>query len=409
MERKKKTKKGGPGKKEAAVTSGPGKETTNYFPDQEGAIQEEIRKHEEEAKENEPPKDQSIIQFSDQEFYALSFQAYRNSLERYGSEKLSFLTILFRSSQLALPICKGYLNSGNTCFVNCVIQSILSLPRMIRSILMTLDLHHPLQQISSCLQRNLYFTFPNPSLSLHLVDPFSSFIWLIHRSPLDSLEVPTASQSRDSKTGSFLGCGAMHLPVLDRISRAHRRDLSPRHIPNVTLPLFPVFSLLTFVSSSSLLLICRASSSQADAMEFFTYLLDRLHEEMLSGQEALEVPFNRDDEFSVPCVGAEEEWEEVGRAGAVNHVDQVSRKNAVMLNNSTIISSIFHGTLRSEVKYPNKKATSISFQRFHCLSLDLTLPSPSTPSLDLQTAMDAYFTEEVRFLSFLLIIISQLQ
>jgi ubiquitin C-terminal hydrolase len=137
-------------------------------------------------------------------------------------------------------------------------------------------------------------------------------------------------------------------------------------------------------------------------MEFFTYLLDRLHEEMLSGQETLEIPFNRDDEFSIPSLPAatveEEEWEEVGRAGAVNHVDQVSRKNAVMLNNSTIISSVFHGTLRSEVKYPNKKATSVSFQRFHCLSLDLTLPSSSSSShhsLELQTALDAYFAEEV--------------
>lgn len=132
-------------------------------------------------------------------------------------------------------------------------------------------------------------------------------------------------------------------------------------------------------------------------MEFLTYLLDRLHEEMLSGQGALEIPFNRDDEFSIPSlsVAVEEEWEEVGRAGTVNHVDQVSRKNAVALNNSTIISSVFHGTLRSEVKYPNRKATSVSFQRFHCLSLDLTLPSPSSPSLELQTALDAYFMEEV--------------
>lgn len=82
-------------------------------------------------------------------------------------------------------------------------------------------------------------------------------------------------------------------------------------------------------------------------MEFFTFLLDTLHEEMKIGQEDLLIPFNRDDEFvvgSLPVV--EDEWEEVGRGGAVNHVDQVSRKTAVMLNNSTIISTVFHGTLR---------------------------------------------------------------
>jgi hypothetical protein len=88
-------------------------------------------------------------------------------------------------------------------------------------------------------------------------------------------------------------------------------------------------------------------------MEFLTHLLDKLHEEMLTGshQEPFETsPFHRDDEFSSSSLStsspAEDEWEEVGRGGAVNHIDQASRKNAVMLNNSTIISSIFHGTLR---------------------------------------------------------------
>lgn len=147
-------------------------------------------------------------------------------------------------------------------------------------------------------------------------------------------------------------------------------------------------------------------------MEFLTFLLDRLHEELKLGQESLPIPFNRDDEFVVgspPQV--EDEWEEVGRGGAINHVDQVSRRNAVMLNNSTIISSIFHGTLRSdlplallclntllsrsEVKYPNKKASSVSFQRFHCLSLDLSSTSSLNTSLNLRDAMEMYFREEV--------------
>ncbi len=91
-------------------------------------------------------------------------------------------------------------------------------------------------------------------------------------------------------------------------------------------------------------------SSQADAMEYLTFLLDLLHEEMLTCQSAagsLELPFNRDHEDSIDLSLPEDDgWSEVGRGGAVNQIDENSRKNAVKINNSTIISSIFHGTLR---------------------------------------------------------------
>lgn len=80
-------------------------------------------------------------------------------------------------------------------------------------------------------------------------------------------------------------------------------------------------------------------------MEYLTYFLDSLHEELVIGQHSLEFQLDRDDEFTTP-LNNDDEWEEVGRGGATNHVDQASRKNAVMLNNSTIISCLFHGTLR---------------------------------------------------------------
>lgn len=83
---------------------------------------------------------------------------------------------------------------------------------------------------------------------------------------------------------------------------------------------------------------------QADAMEFLTFLLDGLHEELRQVLVSADRPPLSGT--SPETLAQESEWEEVGRGGATTQVDRVSRMNAVLLNSSTVISRLFHGTIR---------------------------------------------------------------
>jgi hypothetical protein len=238
--------------------------------------------------------------------------------------------------------------------VNCVLQSILCLPRVVRSTSLSVSqgqlwLFFLTQLIDSFLSSKR----PLPPLasrphcplgfdSFHLLSPHS----LTRKLLLLLLDNPRNRNNRKAKKLSS------HL--LSSLKRSHLvgrsiSDHSSRSFAKIS-PQCLALHLLTVPHSLDSCIAHHRTNSQADAMEFLTYFLDKLHEEMLTGlQEPQQTTFHRDDEFSLAettTPGAEDEWEEVGRGGSVNHVDQASRRNAVMLNNSTIISSIFHGTLR---------------------------------------------------------------
>jgi hypothetical protein len=51
--------------------------------------------------------------------------------------------------------------------------------------------------------------------------------------------------------------------------------------------------------------------------------------------------------------------------------------------------------LRSEVVYKAKKTNSVTFQRFHCLTLDVGAGG-ATGSITLESCLNTYFAEEVR-------------
>lgn len=80
-------------------------------------------------------------------------------------------------------------------------------------------------------------------------------------------------------------------------------------------------------------------SQQEDAMEFLTFFLDLLHEETrgcdVEGEEA-----------AVVAARAESEWTTVSPSRAKAVVDDTSREAAAQGNAATVISRIFHGTLR---------------------------------------------------------------
>jgi hypothetical protein len=59
------------------------------------------------------------------------------------------------------------------------------------------------------------------------------------------------------------------------------------------------------------------------------------------------------------------------------------------------ISPLCYIFRRSEVVYKVKKTNSVTFQRFHCLTLDV-LAGGATGSITLESCLNTYFAEEVR-------------
>ena len=100
-------------------------------------------------------------------------------------------------------------------------------------------------------------------------------------------------------------------------------------------------------------------------MEFLTFLLDILHEELVGGDAETEK-----DAMAEVEKEAEHSWKKVEKEREV--VDDKSRQEAARANAATSICRIFHARIRSEVKFTSKKMNSVTFQRLHCLSLEIS-------------------------------------
>ena len=230
----------------------------------------------------------------------------------------------------------GLVNTGNACFRNVVLQALLSLPEFVELLRLLRD-GSLLDVAASEYWREmlaLYELFRPPEIGAV--------------SPLPSVTAPD-----DSLPGTFRGF------------RTQRRE--------------------SF----------EGNPSQEDAMEFLTFLLDALHEELLSlsqgklaaAQEQLSGGAMQDDGWSaVPS-------RQKGKAV----VDASGQQEALRSVFASPISAVFHGVFRSEVHYTQRRVTSVTFQRFHCLSLDLP-PSErgrkQRSSVPLETALAAFFKEE---------------
>lgn len=239
-------------------------------------------------------------------------------------------------------------------------------------------------------------------------------------------------------------------------------------------------------------------NAQQDAVEFLTFLLDTLHEELVhaEAQNALapsqysssekltesdrlttRSPFPRNATPSMMSIdgegstlnsrqnswdmvialsrqnslsaesalataeSAEDGWNTVSKASKAKVkavvVDAESKKRAASASNASVISRLFHGTLRykyvylrpyykhvcvsahctvssnfdcafnlscacgvctynicrSEVVYKAKKTNSVTFQQFHCLTLDVANAAGASTSID--SCLNNYFAEEV--------------
>lgn len=146
---------------------------------------------------------------------------------------------------------------------------------------------------------------------------------------------------------------------------------------------------------------------QEDAMEFVDFLLDILHEEELHNDDdeggtqskSLDDSMNEDEiEFELLDSSSlrateEDEWEVVSKPGTKKVIDSKSKQQTSKEAAATMISRLFHYRVRSEFTNSNRKMTSITFQRLHCLSLHIANLNGNVKSL--QELLAAYFSEEI--------------
>ena len=96
-----------------------------------------------------------------------------------------------------------------------------------------------------------------------------------------------------------------------------------------------------------------------DAMEFLTFLLDHLHEEMRAVNEVSGSAGTESSQYATPTSNStptleafdasdslDAGWSEVCRGGVTSKVDKSSRVESKAVNSSSIISRVYHGTLR---------------------------------------------------------------
>jgi len=257
----------------------------------------------------------------------------------------------------ALPICRGFLNVGNSCYVNCVLQSVLSLPRFVRYL------------------RAISTVCPVSSMPPMLAH-WKGLMSLLDESLADPDSV---IQPRTSSTSVVTGDFSKRLPPVAPGAHMTTTIETFKHQQNTSHG---------WVSTPK-------SSYQADAMEFLTHLLDCLHEELHS----TDAYYGAGDRASGTTINghsdSDDGWAEVGKGGCAAKIDHSGRTNARQLNAASPISQTFHGTIRSEVRFSKKKANSVTFQRFHCLTLDFITPyTNSSLGSSVESMLVKYFEEE---------------
>ena len=264
--------------------------------------------------------------------------------------------------------CVGLINTGNTCYRNCILQVLLSLPP--------------------------FYTILNQLIDLFIVSNLPNEL----KAWKQLLEFTLEYKNKIYKNGKLISALSREIPVLDpelhlkELFETFKRKVHPNGIPTVTVT--------TNNGKNKKNGSTKIISSQEDAHEFLTFLLDTLDEEMNGVSDE-----DEKEPVDIDNVPEESGWETVNKPGVKEVVDDSSREDAVRKSASTLISRLFHGTLRSEVVYSNKKISS-RFQIITQIQIELleligkeqkkpvTNKASSSSSINISDALKLYFAEE---------------
>nr|BAE34291.1 unnamed protein product [Mus musculus] len=221
---------------------------------------------------------------------------------------------------------RGLINKGNWCYINATLQALVACPPM----------YHLMKFIP------LYSKVQGPCTSTPMID---SFVRLMNE--FTNMPVPP-------KPRQALG---------DKIVR----DIRPGAAFEPTY----IYRLLTVIKSS-----LSEKGRQEDAEEYLGFILNGLHEEMLSLKKLLSPTHEKhsvsngprsdlieDEELEDTGKGSEDEWEQVGPKNKTSITRQADFVQ-------TPITGIFGGHIRSVV-YQQSSKESATLQLFFTLQLDI--------------------------------------
>ncbi len=139
-------------------------------------------------------------------------------------------------------------------------------------------------------------------------------------------------------------------------------------------------------------------ASQQDSMEFLTFFLDGLNEQIKENPH-------------LNCMSQTDDgWSTIGKGGSKMILDESSKRVAQRTASSSVVSKIFQGLLRlvrvilfllrskynfcrCEVHYRQKKIQSTTFQSFHCLTVNFVRENRDRQKLS--SALQNFFGIEV--------------
>jgi ubiquitin C-terminal hydrolase len=283
----------------------------------------------------------------------------------------------FTTSSLGYISSRGFENSGNACYRNAVFQVLFAN-------------HH-------------FNRFDDLFLTFYCADFLCMYRYLkeLCHMVLSSYELP-------AELGLFKEL-VQFIQILDNPSSSQIQSQRPRpiHPDRFFVSSIAEFTSLRQAQGSSMASMLTASGapSQEDAMEFFTFMLDRYHD-ILSRH----VPSSSIDSSPKDAVSKEEdEWLTAGKGVNMSRVvvNLQSKQEAVKAHQASIISRLFHGILRSEVIYAHRKTSSTTYQLFHAIPLELSIPTSSSSAAKhsstsmskyrhtLLSSLDRFFSSEV--------------
>eukprot|EP01133_Synstelium_polycarpum_P014388 gene14388-16980_t len=233
---------------------------------------------------------------------------------------------------------KGLVNTSNTCFMNVILQSLVGCQPFLKL----------LRNIAECeaLPHSKYPTLLN--LTQFNNDYFSTL-------PNNNKYITTPTP--------------INPKYFNDLVKSFNSKVSPPSPSSSTSASIPLNVALTNKRKTKLMMFesiqqQQQQSCQQDAQEFLIYFLDLIHEELVSLIKEIEGPKEEKPVVQDELDGGE--WEIVGQKNKTSTINDQSTAN----NNSSPVSQIFSGTLRSSVNRSESKE-SITLQPFYCLHLDI--------------------------------------